>query len=325
MLTALVPALILGQSGFSVTKTRVVDVKVLNVAPRSASQFVASLEDNSVRLMDAASGATLRTFTGHPQPVFGLAFNTAGTTLATGDESARIFLWDVKTGKKVKEFPRANAHTRGIVSLSFSPDGKQLASTGRDDFIIIWDVATAKPVRKIPGDGHNVAAGTYNPKSSAFYAATLGAGLQIYNRSGWAANKVEGHGGLGTADFALNPAGTRAATGGRDNAVAVWDLTKRSRMASLKGHEDWVMRVALAPNGAYVASSSSDRTVRVWDLKSFKSVVTLADQSSVGAPVCFTADGKFLITANINDSLQINAVKPAQAAAAAKAPTRRRR
>ncbi|MBS1704827.1 MAG: WD40 repeat domain-containing protein [Armatimonadetes bacterium] len=297
-----------------VKRVAITDQHVINVAPGAKqSQVLVSLEDNTVLLMDASSRAVLRKFPGHPQPVFGIAENKAGTLVATGDETARIWLWDVKTGKKVREFTRNNAHTRGILSLTFSPDGKQIASTGRDDFMIIWDVATGKPVRKIPGDGANVASGTYNPKTIAFYAATLGEGLKIYNRKTWtAAGNIDAHGGQGALEFAISPSGGKGATGGKDNNVAIYDLAAKKKLAVLKGHEDWVLHVAFSPNGRLVASSSSDRTVRVWDLNGFKPLATFQDESSIGSPVCFTPDGKYLVTTTVADQLQVNSVTPSQ-------------
>jgi hypothetical protein len=46
--------------------------------------------------------------------------------------------------------------------------------------------------------------------------------------------------------------------------------------------------------------------------------MVLENQSAVGSPIAFTNDGKYLLTANIDDFLQINALNPAQPAPAEK-------
>ena len=303
-------ALAIGFQGVSVTQVRTLEnVRALSLcAATTGSKFAASVEDNSVRIIDAKSGTTLRNLVGHPQPVYGLAFNKGGTLLATGDETARIFIWNVSSGAKVREFTRVNAHTRGIQSLNFSADGKQLVSSGRDDVIIIWDVASGKPIKKILGDGLNVASAAFRPNAPALYAATLGEGVKMWNRSNGTTTALGGHEGRGANDFVLSATGTKAVRGGMNNSVCVWDLGGKRRLAEMKGHEDSVIHVALSPTGRLAASGSSDRTVRIWDLASFKSIGTISACSGVGSPVCFTGDGNYLVSANENDQVVISRV-----------------
>src|SRR5437870_1085139 len=70
-------------------------------AASKGDQVAMTLDDNSVRIVDAAYHATLKTFKGHPQQPFAIAWSADGAWIATGDESARIFLWDARTGEKL--------------------------------------------------------------------------------------------------------------------------------------------------------------------------------------------------------------------------------
>lgn len=302
-------------------------LRSLTVAPApTGSRFAASLENRSVRIIEAATGQTLRTFTGHPDSIYGVAWNPAGTILATGDDTARIWLWDVKSGKKIREFTRDRAHQRGIQSLSFSPDGRTLASTGKDDMIVIWNVSTGKPVQRILGKGANFYSAMYSPAGGTLLAPTLNDGLRFYRVADWSViRKIDNHGGQGALDIATNAVGTLAVTAGRNAAATLIDLRKRERVNSFKGHEDWVIRAALTPNGRFLATSSSDRTVRLWNTSTFQSVKKIEDQSAVGAPITFTRDGRFLVTADVSDFIQIFSVTPAQGPATGSKPTRRRR
>lgn len=327
MYLSAIAALSLGQANIQVSRVRVLgDVHALSVAGApTGSLFAASLEDNSVWLIDANTGATVRKLVGHPQPVYGLAFNRARTLIATGDESARIYLWNVSNGQKVREFTRTGGHLRGIQSISFSPDGKQLVTTGRDDFIIIWDVATGAPIKKIAGDGANVAAAAFNPAGGNFFSASLGKGLLVYPRAGGAGRSVGAHKGLGINEFAISNSGTRAISGGRDNGVTIWDVKSTKPVGSLAGHEDFVMHVAISPNGKFAVSSSADRSVRFWNLNSFKPVAVYGEQSGVGAPVAITGDGKYAISTTASDAVQISIITPAQGSGAVKVTTKRKR
>ncbi len=327
MLTTLAAALVLHSAPLAVNKVMAFQGfhSLAYAAAPTGSKFAASLEDFSVRIIDANKRATVMTLFGHPQQVYGLAFNPAGTMLATGDESGRIWTWDLKSGKKIKEFDRTKGHIRGIQALNFSPDGKLIASTGKDDTIIIWDVKSGKRIKQILGKGANVASAVFNPKGGSVLAGTIGAGVQFYKTGTYdSVAQLSGcPGGMNDISTAKN--GSVVVAGGRMNDVVVWDMAKKKRVGALKGHDDMVMHVAISPNAKYAASSANDRNVVVWNLATMTKEALLGDQSAIGSPLAFTGDGKFLITASVSDTIQIYELSPAQGAAEKATRTKRRR
>lgn len=325
MLTQLIATIAIGNPApVSVTKVKHYEtLRAIAVAPGpTGSRFAVSLENRQIRIMDAATGTTIKALDGHPQPAYAIAFSPNGTTFASGDESGRIWIWDLKTGQRVREFSRDRAHQRGIQHLSFNSTGTQIASTGRDDVIFIWEVSSGKQVKKLLGNGANFYSGTFVPGGNLFAVATLGKGAEFRNTKDFGiVATVDGHEKLGVMDVAFNAAGTRALTVGKNGTGCLWDVKTRVKQNSLKGHSDWVVRAAMAPNGRICATScGTDRLVIVWDTFTFKPIAKIENQSFIGSPICFTADGKYLITANDMDALQINAVTPPQSAASATAP-----
>jgi len=287
-------------------------------AATSGSRFAVALENRDVKLMDAKTLQGIATMKGHPQAVYGLALNAAGTLLLSGDDTGRIYLWDTKTAKKIREFPRDKAHKRGIQSLAFSPDGKQFASVGKDDVIFVWNTAGGHPIKKILGSTANFYGAAYTP-SGSLITGTLKEGARIYAPKTFAlAATMTLAGGQGANNLVTNRAGSLAVTCGRDGRGAVWNVASRQRVGYLVGHSDWVMNASVAPSGKFVATSSNDMSVRIWDVKSFKQVGQIDSQSPLGAPITFTGDGNFLITASESDFIQVHAVSPAQPATAAK-------
>lgn len=300
-------------------------VVAVEAAP-TGSRFAVSLEDYSVRIMDAATRKTVVTLQPMTQAVYGLAFDPKGNILATADESGRIWLHDVKTGKKIKEFSRSNAHVRGIQRLGFSADGKLLASTGRDDVIIVWTVPTGQQVRKLLGKGANFYSAQFSPAGGILATGTLGPGAAFFATKGWAHKSyLKAHGNQGVFDIAFDPKGRRMISGGRDGKACVWDVKSMRQLATLSAHDDMVLHVALAPSAAVAASSSSDRRVIVWDLNTRKPISTLENKSAVGSPIAFTADGKYLVTASASDALELNSITPPVGLEPTKAPAVRRR
>lgn len=272
--------------------------------------FAISEESGRVRIMDAAKLQTVHTLDGHPQTAFGLSFSPNGRVLASADETARIYLWDVKSGKKIREFSRQKGHTRGVQSIAWSKDSKMIATVGKDDVLHVWSVNGQHPIGTILGKGANLYGAAFMP-SNALAVGTLADGLRLYKPKTYdLISTMPVPGGQGVNDIAMNKGGTLAVAAGRDGKLSVFDIRKRTRLASMPGHMDWAIRTTLAPNGRLAATSSSDRTVRVWDVKAMKEVAKLEDMSMIGSPLAFTGNGRYMIAANAADQAQVFAVTP---------------
>ena len=152
----------------------------LTAAP-SGSKIVAAMEDGSVRIIDAKTHATIRALASHPQPAYALAWSPDGQFVASGDETARIWIENALTGKKIREY---RTHTKGIEKLSYNQFGNLLISTGKDDQVNVYDLEkpTNREARHILGKGMNFYGATFNPQSTRFFTVgMLGGGLREYD------------------------------------------------------------------------------------------------------------------------------------------------
>jgi len=309
MLTTLTVALVIApQAGFSFAKSTVATGQraVAMAAASTGSKVAVCMENNTVRIIDTKARQTLRVLEGHPAPVYAAAWSPDGKLLATGDESARVFIWNVANGQKVRTI---RDHTKGIQALSFNASGTMLASTGKDDAIYVYSLSSGKRVATILGKGANLYGAKFVGKDNNIICGTLGKGAMAMKWNGQPIYALGGHGGQGVWDVALNPSGTLLASAGRDGTVGVWSTKTRQRLNSLRGHTDWVVHVLFTPDGKHIVTSSVDGTVRVWNAANYKQVAMLKDQAMVGSPICLTADGKTLLTADISDFLQYNTIQ----------------
>jgi WD40 repeat protein len=85
-------------------------------------------------------GVPLPSFQGEQGEPVSLAVSPDGKTLATGDDTGVVRLWEVATGK-----PRGvlKGHQGAVVALAFSADGMRLASGSKDTTALLWDLPSA--------------------------------------------------------------------------------------------------------------------------------------------------------------------------------------
>jgi WD40 repeat protein len=98
---------------------------------------------------------------GHRDAVFVMALSKDGKFLASGSSDKSVKLWEVATGKVVRDFPNADlkpvfpdepapTHPGWIHGVRFTPDGQFLVTAGAapryKSYIAVWNVADGKRV-----------------------------------------------------------------------------------------------------------------------------------------------------------------------------------
>ncbi|XP_025017734.1 WD repeat and SOCS box-containing protein 1 isoform X2 [Tetranychus urticae] len=103
-----------------------------------------------VHVYDTTEFKVVYVLAGHQHNVSSCDFSPDSSLLATGSWDARVIVWNVATGNKLKEFFHLQPPPRSIYAagenghfirhLSFSPDGGHIASVADDGFFRIWDL-----------------------------------------------------------------------------------------------------------------------------------------------------------------------------------------
>lgn len=109
-------------------------------------EYILSGEKETLRLRDAKSGRTIRTFVDEGTgQIDAVAFSSDGQYILSGSVDGKIRLWDVYTGAQLRQFV---GHSDEVVSVSFSPDGKRILSGG-DASTRLWDASTGQEIATI--------------------------------------------------------------------------------------------------------------------------------------------------------------------------------
>lgn len=107
-----------------------------------------------------AGGPLVRTFEGHDNPVFSVAFSPDGKTALSGAEDNTLKLWNLDTGKVIHTL---EDHDRPVQSVAFGPNGKTALSGAWDNTLKLWSLDTGKVIHALEGHGHSVNSVAFSP------------------------------------------------------------------------------------------------------------------------------------------------------------------
>jgi RNA polymerase sigma factor (sigma-70 family) len=217
-----------------------------------------------------------------------LAFSPDGKLLAaaTGNLGEHVTLWDVTTGREVRQI----AGTAFLRRLAFSSDGKRLACSTASAKCRVIDMANGKELFTVKGfhghfsgDGKTlVTADAFsNPAKVHVWEAATGKLLRE-----WPA-------GQSVEELSLAADGkTLALTDNADRTVVqIHDVTKGTKVRSIKVQWNGSSKFALSPDGKTLATAAPNGARR-WNTSDGE--MTGGWNHHVISPVVFSADGKRL-------------------------------
>uniref|UniRef100_A0A4X2LI79 Uncharacterized protein n=1 Tax=Vombatus ursinus TaxID=29139 RepID=A0A4X2LI79_VOMUR len=235
-------------------------------------RVVTSSYDKTIKAWDMERGQVLWSFN-HESIILSCKISYDGRYVVCGlDVENAICVIDANNGKVIT-FVRAH-HSRPVTSCCFNPDNLRVASGSSDRSVKIWDVSAQATLLTIHEAHSNVIADCCFTFSGHFLCtAAWDKTLKIWDvnaggfrSEGACVTLMEGHEGsvsscLFTRDASL------IVSGAYDKMVTVWDVAGGYRKCTLKGHEDWVMDVAISNNRKWVISASKDTTIRLWNIE----------------------------------------------------------
>ncbi|HEY7310050.1 MAG TPA: sigma-70 family RNA polymerase sigma factor [Gemmataceae bacterium] len=266
---------------------------------------------------------------------YSVLFSPDGKTIACAAAGRGLCLWDVATGKELRQIGEVT-HAR---SIAFSPDGKVLACVFSNGVTALYETATGQKIADLPRnavtgslvfapDG-KILAGTIGPGSAIhfFDAATgeklkqeVSAGQDGINRLAWSPHGKklawvgtngpihlcntdngeeidhwEGH-DKAVSGVAFSPDGKTLATGSQDQTIRLWNVATRKENCTLDGKHQQVRVVVFSRNGRMLASGHDDGTIALWDLKKGEEIRRWQAHAFMVSSLDFSPDDKTLVS-----------------------------
>ncbi|KAF5387298.1 hypothetical protein D9757_005758 [Collybiopsis confluens] len=156
---------------------------------------------------------------------------------------------------------------RPISQVRFAPNNEILVTGSWSGTVKLWSVPACTPIRSLRGHSDRIGGVAWHPQ------ATFDQGSDVVNLASY---------------LSLY------------RGQASYVLFSETPLATLKGHQDRVCRVAFHPSGDYVASASYDTSWRLWDVATSQELLLQEGHSKEVYTVEFQNDGALVASGGLD-------------------------
>jgi WD40 repeat protein len=246
-----------------------------------------------MRLWDLESGREIRSFGGHPQTVWDVAFSPDNKKALSSCSDGVARVWDMASGK---ELLALETHKGGRAwTVAFAPDGARAVTGGGNAFesngmteasLRLWDLTTAKEVRQFQGHTKDVRSVAISADGKQLISGSFDGTMRLWElQTGKEIRRFDGPGHFVEA-VRFTPDGKRAVCSYGPRVIEavyeedprcslrLWDLATGKELKQFKGHTSPVLSLAISGDGRFLVSGSADNTMRLWQVPSSASEVS---------------------------------------------------
>ena len=180
----------------------------------------------------------------YPIGIHTLAFSPDGKTIASGDGTGHLRLWDARTGNLLHDVA---AHSNWVFAIEWSRDGSKIISGGGDNLIHWFDAEKpALPTRTLRGHSNDVHAVALTKNGKTLFSTGDDRQILIWDaKKSDLKKRIAGH-ARQIPTLELSPNENLIATGSRDHSIKLWNKDGKLR-DTLIGHTGDVVALIFSP------------------------------------------------------------------------------
>jgi WD40 repeat protein len=194
-----------------------------------------------------------------------LAISGDGRSVAAGDASNRVIVWDLASSRITARLGPRSAVDQAT-RVTYIPHSALVALGSTNGTVRLFDPANpAQPLRTL-GDVGNPAVKALDVSADGAYlaAASEDRNLRVWRISDGTLEKtIEGPPSTST-DVAFSRDGRLIALAAADAAVHIWEWQTNQELAVLRRHVDAINSVQFSPDGNNIITASDDATVAIF-------------------------------------------------------------
>jgi WD40 repeat protein/tRNA A-37 threonylcarbamoyl transferase component Bud32/uncharacterized protein YoxC len=304
--------------------------------------IISASADKTIRIWDSSSGQEIRYITGHINPIISGALSADNKYMASGDTGGAIILWDVVSGDEIINL---KGHNGPVHSISFSPDRRYLISGGSDRSIRIWNIQTGQELKSFECKRAGVKSAIMSGDNRYVISGNLDGTIRLWDiEGGNELRQPEGHFKPVRA-LAVSNDNRTVITGAEDNTIIIWDLISGKQLKELiykpenyyyslrltkdekiissgtSGINFWdittgetvgknlggsAMSFDISHDEKYiVVASSFQNDISLYEMESRKVIKKFKGHSSNLRSVCFSRDGKFILSGSLDRTIRL--------------------
>ena len=256
--------------------------------------------DGTIRLWDATTGQTIKSFKAHSDTVLDVVFSPDGKTLATAGRDDTMRWWDIQTAENIKTF---REYLGGRSHMEYSADGKTIAIR-RHDQIWLRDATTGKHVKTLKGHTEPIWGIGFSASGDLIATGSADKTARLWNtQTGESTRTLTGHTDTVYAPV-FSPDGNKLVTKCNDNVLRLWDINTGKNIITYQ-REKLHVTSTFSPDSRILAIATEAGEVMLWNTNTGKKIRTFVGHSHYVHPPLFSSNENTIVTYSRDRSVRL--------------------
>ena len=259
-------------------------------------------DDHNISLWNMETGKRIYSFFG-TQEVQAVAINNQSVIGSGFDHTITSWKLSDKTLERIiSKYHNPHSHDNVVYALIFSNKGDLLISGSADSKIKVWNAVTGSLKFTLSGHTNSVNTLAISPCDRILISGSADGTIRIWDLTNpWTKSQVIEQYSCEIMAIAITPNGKYFVSTAKGNCLKIWCMKTRKNIYTDENSINNINSIAISPDHKLMAVGNINGTVQLWNLVSQE----LLQSFQACSPVIFEQNGKYLITGDVRNRIQI--------------------